>query len=104
MMTIPPKQRRRRKPTKPYPTFPLTAHNNGQGCKKIHGKVPFFGTWAEPEAALQRYLKTAADLHAGRESNQSVPPDAPTVKEVCNHHLTYQLRHSGGRGDRTPLV
>jgi hypothetical protein len=94
MITLPTRQRRRRKPAKPYHAFPLTAHNNGQWCKKIHRKVRFFGTWAEPEAALQRYLKMAADLHAGREPNQSVPPDAPTVKEVCNHYLTYQLRRS----------
>ena len=27
------------KPSKPNPTFPLTAHANGQWCKKIRGKV-----------------------------------------------------------------
>jgi hypothetical protein len=94
MISVPTRQRRRRKPAKPYHAFPLTAHNDGQWCKKIHGKVRFFGTWAEPEAALQGYLKMAADLHAGREPNQSVPPDAPTVKEVCNHYLAYQLRRA----------
>ena len=35
--------RRRRKPRKPYSSFPLTAHNNGQWCKKIRGRVHFFG-------------------------------------------------------------
>ncbi|MFA5864727.1 MAG: hypothetical protein WC975_08565 [Phycisphaerae bacterium] len=43
------------KPIKPYPTFPLTTHPNGQWCKKIRGKIHFFGVWADPEAA---------DLHA----------------------------------------
>jgi hypothetical protein len=41
-----------RKPQKPYRSFPLTAHNNSQWCKKIHGKVRFFGVWADPQAAL----------------------------------------------------
>ena len=27
----------RKRPSKPYPNFPLTAHNNGQWCKKIRG-------------------------------------------------------------------
>jgi hypothetical protein len=27
-------------PPKPYPEFPLTAHPNGQWCKKIRGKGP----------------------------------------------------------------
>jgi hypothetical protein len=39
------RQRARRKPSKPYPTFPLTAHNNGQWCKKIRGQIHFFGIW-----------------------------------------------------------
>jgi hypothetical protein len=33
----------RKKPVKPRASFPLAAHPNGQWCKKIRGKVPFFG-------------------------------------------------------------
>ena len=54
-----------KKPGKPYPSFPLTAHNNGQWCKKVRGRVHFFGVWADPQAALDNYLQVAADLHAG---------------------------------------
>ena len=32
---------KRRKPSKPYPSFPLAPHNNGQWCKKVRGKIYF---------------------------------------------------------------
>ena len=89
-----PKCKRRRKPAKPYPSFPLTAHNNGQWCKKIRSKVHFFGVWEDTHAALDRYLQVAADLHAGREPHRTLSPDAVTVKNLCNHYLTYQLRRA----------
>ena len=54
------------KPKKPSPTFPLTPHPNGQWCKKIRGKVHFFGVWADSQTALDRYHAGAEDLHAGR--------------------------------------
>jgi integrase len=86
---------RRHKPTKPNPSFPLTPHNNGQWCKKIRGKIRFFGIWEEPDAALENYLRVAADLHAGREPRPStVSAECLTVKQLCNHYLTYQHRRS----------
>jgi hypothetical protein len=48
------------KPSKPCPSFPLTAHNDGQWCKKTRGKVHFFDVWADPQAALDKYLRVAA--------------------------------------------
>lgn len=79
------------KPHKPYPSFPLTAHANGQWCKKIRGKIHFFGVWADPNAALQRYLAQAGDLHAGRMPRQlTVSPGSVTVKDVCNAFLNWQ--------------
>jgi len=82
-----------RKPTKPHPSYPLTAHQNGQRCKKIRGKVPFFGVSAEPEAALERYLALATDLHAGRQPHLStVLGRGASVKDVCNVFLSRQ-RH-----------
>ena len=81
---------RRIKPKKPYPSFPLTVHNNGQWCKKIRGKIQFFGVWDNPEAALEKYLSQAANLHAGRQpAFHNLSSDDPTVKEVANHFLTY---------------
>jgi integrase len=88
-------RRRRHKPVKPNPSFPLTPHNNGQWCKKIRGKIRFFGIWEEPEAALENYLRVAADLRAGREPRSStLSAEGLTVKQLCNHYLTYQHRRS----------
>lgn len=81
----------RSKPKKPYPTFPLTAHPNGQWCKKIKSKVHFFGTWADPAAALTRYRVVAADLHAGRRPRTSRVRSAElTVKSAVNRYLEWQ--------------
>ncbi len=82
---------KRSKPKKPYPSFALTAHANGQWCKKIRGKVHFFGVWAEPDAALDRYHAVAADLHAGREPTLSVASPELIVKELGNQYLAYQM-------------
>ena len=81
-------RRRRRKPAKPYPSFPLTPHNNGQWCKKIRGKVYFFGVWDDADSALQNYLRVAEDLHAGRQPcAASVVGQGVTVKDLCNQFL-----------------
>ena len=37
------------KPAKPYPEFPLTAHPAGYWCKKIRGKIHYFGPWDDPD-------------------------------------------------------
>ena len=78
------------KPSKPYPTFPLTAHANGQWCKKIRGKVHFFGVWADPKAALDKYTRQAANLHAGRKP-RLYSEDGATIKTIANHYLAAQL-------------
>lgn len=45
----------RKKPNKPSASFPLTPHNNGRWCKKIKGKLHYFGTWEDPDGALAEY-------------------------------------------------
>ena len=81
------------KPAKPSKSFPLTAHNNGQWCKKIRGKIHFFGVWGNPQAALDNYLRIAADLHSGRQpQTPNIAANEFTVKDVCNHYLTFQLQ------------
>src|SRR5262245_38136072 len=73
------------RPAKPYPEFPLTAHPAGYWCKKIRGRLYYFGPWADPDGALQKYLDQKDALHAGRK----VRPDTEgtTVKDAANAFL-----------------
>src|ERR1700741_4213924 len=58
--------KRSEKPSKPRPDFPLFAHATGRWAKKIKGKLHYFGPWADPDAALARYVHERDDLYAGR--------------------------------------
>src|SRR5438477_3010990 len=73
------------KPSKPYPEFPLTAHPAGYWCKKIRGKLHYFGPWTDPDGALAKYLKQKDDLHAGKSPRSE--PAALTVKDLANAYL-----------------
>jgi integrase len=72
-------------PLKPYPEFPLTAHPNGQWCKKIRGKLHYFGSWEEWQEALTLFQEQRDDLYAGRTPRQ--PGDGPTLAELMDHFL-----------------
>src|SRR5881392_2107694 len=73
------------KPAKPYPEYPLTAHPAGYWCKKIRGKLHYFGPWADPDAALDKYLAQKDALHAGRKPRPET--EGVTVKDVANEFL-----------------
>lgn len=68
------KTKPKQKPNKPYPSFPLTPHATGKWCKKVRGRLHYFGTWGDPEAAKAEYLAVAADIHEGREPGTSGTP------------------------------
>ena len=76
--------------SKPYPSFPLTPHRNGQWCKKIRGRLRYFGPWAYAKAAFENYNRQAADLHAGRQPSTTRPDDIPSGKDLGNHYLAAQ--------------
>lgn len=46
------------KPDKPYPDFPLFAHNCGSWAAKIDGIMRYFGPWSDWKAALRKYHAT----------------------------------------------
>jgi integrase len=83
--TTPPPTDKPVKPAKPYPDFPLTAHPAGYWCKKVRGKLHYFGPWADPDGALKKYLEQKDDLHAGRKPRPDV--GGTTVKDVANAFL-----------------
>jgi hypothetical protein len=68
--------------------FPLTLHPTGQYCKKVKGKLYYFGT--DKKKALQRYLDQAAYLHRGRGLKPHSPKDTITIKTLCNLYLDFQ--------------
>jgi len=67
--------------------FPLTLHKTGQYCKKIKGKIFYFGT--NKQAAYQKYIEQASSLHL----NQKIPKGCEqdlSIKDLCNMYLDYQ--------------
>jgi len=74
------------KPAKPYDDFPLTAHPNGQWCKKIRGKVHYFGHWDDWESALTLYQQQRDDLYAGRKPRSD--RDGLTLGYALDHFLS----------------
>ena len=67
--------------------FPLTLHPTGQYCKKIRGKVYYFG--ADKQGALTKYFEQAKWLHTG----ETLPRSSAVgidVKTLCNLYLEYQ--------------
>ncbi|MHC4632431.1 MAG: tyrosine-type recombinase/integrase [Planctomycetota bacterium] len=67
--------------------FPLTLHKTGQFCKKIKGKLYYFGT--DKKAALERYLEQAAYLHTGKGAKPRLT-NSLSLKTMCNLYLDHQ--------------
>jgi integrase len=68
--------------------FPLTLHPTGQYCKKIRGKIRYFGT--DKKKALERYLAQATYLHGGQGLMQKASNGKMTLKQLCGLYLQYQ--------------
>lgn len=77
--------KRRKKPAKPRPDFPLFPHATGRWAKKIKGKLHYFGPWADADAALARYVEERDDLYAGRKPRRK--GEGLTVKDLVNKFL-----------------
>jgi integrase len=69
--------------------FPLTRHPTGQYCKKIRGKMYYFGS--DKQEALQRYIDQAAYLHGRNHNYQKPVNDSMTLKQLSDMFLKYQF-------------
>jgi integrase len=78
---------------KPYPEFPLTPHPSGRWCKKLRGKLCYFGkTSNDPNgtAAHELFKRNWPYLLDGRTPppvDAPEDPDAFTVRELCNRFM-----------------
>ncbi len=68
--------------------FPLTLHPTGQYCKKIRGKLYYFGR--DKQQAFQRYIEQAANLYAGAAPSSQEADSSTYLKDVCNLYLEHQ--------------
>ena len=83
------------KPKKPYPEFPLFAHQAKQWAKKIKGKMWYFGVWDDPTAALEKYTQDIHEIQAGRDPRRTrahVSSGELSVYDCCNLFLARQTR------------
>lgn len=82
------------KPDKPYQEFPMFPHATGQWAKKIKGKMWYFGTWEDPNAAKAKYDDWIHEIRAGRDPRRTgvaqVYSDTLTVSDLCNLFLDRQ--------------
>ena len=69
--------------------FPLTLHPTGQYCKKIRGKIHYFGT--DKKRALERYLDQATYLHGCQDATVCRSNGSMVLNELCDLYLRYQL-------------
>ena len=68
--------------------FPLTLHPTGQYCKKIRGKIYYFGS--DKKEAIQSYLDQATFLHGYDSSLQESANGNMPLKELSDMYLKYQ--------------
>jgi len=68
--------------------FPLTLHSTGQYCKKIKGKMYYFGK--DKKQALERYLEQAAFLHNGKTKMFKTINRNMTLRSLCSIYLQHQ--------------
>jgi integrase len=74
------------KPDKPRSDFPLFPHATRRWAKKVRGKLHYFGPWADPQGALDKWLDQKDDLLAGR--TPRVRGDGLTMRDLANRFLT----------------
>jgi len=74
------------KPDRPRKDFPLGPASNGQWCRKIKGRIYYFGVWAKPDDAETEYLRVREYLQAGRRP-PSIEAAGLKMSDLCNKFL-----------------
>jgi len=67
--------------------FPLTLHPTGQYCKKIRGRMYYFGK--DRQEALRSYYEHASSLHTGK-AELPITGAGVTLRNLCNRYLEHQ--------------
>ena len=87
---------------KPHPDFPLTYHPSGRWCKKVKGKLHYFGravadAGESAQTALELWLDQKDNLLAGRVPRARQADSGPVLHELVNKFLTVKasLQDSG---------
>lgn len=75
--------------------FPLTLHCTGQYCKKIRGRIHYFGR--DKQEALRKYYEQASALHSGTSETAALLPSKLTLENLCNLYLDHQLGRAKAR-------
>jgi integrase len=78
--------------------FPLTLHPTKQFCKKIRGRLYYFGT--DKQRALELYFEQAAYLHSGKTKQLKTATNNVSLKTLSNLYLDYQ-HHQAKSGEIT---
>lgn len=90
---------------KPREDFPLTAHRGAnQWCKKINGRIHYFGKLDDPDAAEKKYNAEIEDKKSGRKPRPvEVVTGRVDVGFACNAflHAKKQRVESGEMSERT---
>jgi len=68
--------------------FPLTLHPTGQYCKKINGKIRYFGK--DKKKALEKYLAQSTYLHGPQSLAEKISNGKKALRQLCNLYLHYQ--------------
>ena len=71
------------RPQKPYDGFPLTAHPSGVWCKRIRGRLYYFGRWAH--RVNGQLVRIAGD---GWEEAESDTPPSFDRSMICGRCST----------------
>jgi integrase len=80
-----PAHNRKPKRKRKSPDFPLTLHASGHWCKKVLGKLRYFGK--DKDAALNLWLDQKDDLLAGREPRKKSGPGAVLMRDLTNRFM-----------------